>query len=495
MKYIFNHYYKLRNDSKRCYILSQNNIDCQPQVAISSGWISVIHPIYAIMLSVFSTPIDLGKACREISELISIREEEIGAFIKNLIETKEPLHSELGEGVSGFPVGLIIPENNAFMPPRLYEAQSFLFKDVDLKRDRPFNAPLSIVIMPTNKCVTKCAYCYADTETQYNEMPLSRIKEIVEEAVSLGVGNLILTGGDIFTYKNWKELVTFLCEKGYKPDLLSTKYPLKKSDIELVKKLGIRVQISLDSLSANTQKSMLGVKSQYSVELIKSIKLLDEMHMHYQIATVLTNYNDNIPNLESLKNFIEKLNNIERWEVRVGFRSLYSRASFDLIKSKRESIGVVEQWVENVRLTSKLNILWSPDQDGEYRTEHQGSRFFKGARCSANMSNMIILPDGKVTICEQLYWLPEFIIGDLSVPNTSISDVWNSSRAKDLYHFIPKKSFSQSPCSMCKNKEDCFSYGNRCLADIIKAYGREAWDYPDPRCIHAPQFDHSLCHD
>lgn len=37
---------------------------------------------------------------------------------------------------------------------------------------------------------------------------------------------------------------------------------------------------------------------------------------------------------------------------------------------------------------------------------------FNGAVCSALNSHLFILPDGKVTICEQLYWNPRFIIGD-----------------------------------------------------------------------------------
>ncbi|WP_329904839.1 radical SAM/SPASM domain-containing protein [Porphyromonas pogonae] len=495
MKYILNHYYKLRNDSKRCYIIAQGNVNYESSISINIGWVSVIHPIYAMILSVFSAPINLDEANRKISQLIGIEEKAISNFINNLIYAKNPLHSRLKEGISGFPIGLIIPESKAFMSPQSYELKSFIFDEVDLKRDRPFNAPLSIVIMPTNKCFTKCVYCYADTETQYKEMSFYRIKEIIEEAADIGVGNLILTGGDIFTYYNWKELVSFLCEKGYKPDLLSTKYPLKKPDIETIQTLGIRVQVSLDSLDSDTQKSMLKVESLYSDKLIKSIRLLDEMGVHYQIATVLTNYNDNIPNLESLKLFLETLKNLERWEIRVGFRSLYSRANFDLIKSKRDSITTIVEWIKQTRVNSRLNILWSPDQDSKYRTEYQGSRFFKGARCSANISNMIVLPDGKVTICEQLYWLPEFIIGDLSEPTTSIFDVWNSARAKELYHFIPNKTISNSPCSICEIRRDCFSYGNRCIADIIKAYGKSGWDYPDPRCIYAPQFDQSLCHD
>ena len=33
---------------------------------------------------------------------------------------------------------------------------------------------------------------------------------------------------------------------------------------------------------------------------------------------------------------------------------------------------------------------------------------------------------------------------------------------------------------------------NRCWAEVIKAYGDEHWDYPDPRCKLAPKMKTNL---
>lgn len=43
--------------------------------------------------------------------------------------------------------------------------------------------------------------------------------------------------------------------------------------------------------------------------------------------------------------------------------------------------------------------------------------------------------------------------------------------------------------------EDCFSYQNRCWSDIIKAYGKDCWDFPDPRCCFAPAMKNKLSYD
>ena len=43
-------------------------------------------------------------------------------------------------------------------------------------------------------------------------------------------GNLALTGGDIFAFPDWKEVIRKVGQYGFTP-LLSTKIPLKEDDI------------------------------------------------------------------------------------------------------------------------------------------------------------------------------------------------------------------------------------------------------------------------
>lgn len=98
---------------------------------------------------------------------------------------------------------------------------------------------------------------------------------------------------------------------------------------------------------------------------------------------------------------------------------------------------------------------------------------------------MFILPDGKVTICEQLYWNKNFLIGDLA--KMSISEVWNSPRALYLAHRQQNDYSSDSYCHKCKIFDTCKANLNDCFPNIMKVYGKEHWDYPDPRCDKAPR--------
>ena len=145
---------------------------------------------------------------------------------------------------------------------------------------------------------------------------------------------------------------------------------------------------------------------------------------------------------------------------------------------------------EKIKKISPFNIrLVTETIDKEYYKESRGSAFFKGAKCSALNTHMFVLPDGKVTICEQLYWNPRFVIGDLT--SQSIKEVWTSNSANFLAHVNRSNIQPKSSCRSCDNLRDCFS-NNRCWADVIKSYGNQYWDFPDPRCSYAPSMVTSL---
>ena len=109
------------------------------------------------------------------------------------------------------------------------------------------------------------------------------------------------------------------------------------------------------------------------------------------------------------------------------------------------------------------------------------------------MSNMIILPDGAVSVCEQLYWNENFIIGDIC--KNTIKEVWSSSKAIGLWKRKQSSITPQSPCRTCSDFTSCFQASNRCYANIMKAYGMENFDYPDPRCVLAPDFINTITHE
>lgn len=165
-------------------------------------------------------------------------------------------------------------------------------------------------------------------------------------------------------------------------------------------------------------------------------------------------------------------------------KSLYTSLDYNELKVPDSFHKKLERWHIGIKDSTSFGISIPTNIRKKTKYSENGSRGFKGSRCSANMSNMVILPDGKVTICEQLYWNPSFIVGDIT--KNKIQQIWNSPRSLEIYTWAKDNVSKESPCSACKLYEDCLSYGNRCFVNILKEYGTQNWDYPDPRCAFAP---------
>lgn len=110
--------------------------------------------------------------------------------------------------------------------------------------------------------------------------------------------------------------------------------------------------------------------------------------------------------------------------------------------------------------------------------------------CSGNLNALYILPDGKVTICEELYWHPHFIIGDLK--KQTLKEIWNSQKAKDIFYLKQSSIPSDSPCSSCQDFFECRKYKHICWRDTILAYGADKWYYPDISCPKAPHINKDI---
>ena len=113
--------------------------------------------------------------------------------------------------------------------------------------------------------------------------------------------------------------------------------------------------------------------------------------------------------------------------------------------------------------------------------------------CSANVSQICILNDGQVTICEELYWNENFLIGN--VINNSIEEIWKSDRALKLANLSRLDFSDNSNCKTCRNFETCRLTKGVCWSNVLMAYGDENWDFPSPNCPYSPQLINSIHHD
>lgn len=481
--YIVNPLYDLKTDKNRVIITNRTN---DP---VGKSFIGFVHPLYAIILSFFNGEYNLIEVIDRISSTLKMNRNDISNIVSPLLENETDLYFNYEGYQLSFPEKLLIKKNDNLIAGK-FDTQALYIpkKDLDMKSWR-LHSLLDAIFMVTKQCVTDCSYCYADRQRKTDgQISFNRLKDLIREAKKLKMRSFDLTGGELFLYEKWEELLSELISNGFTP-YISTKFPMGMETIEKLKNLGIkRIQISIDSIIKDELKVILGVKEDYLNRLLETLKNLDNNDFEIYTNTLVNSVNQE--NIYLLLDYLLKLKNIKRIALSAAGFSLYKgEEKYRMYKPDLEHLKRINIAVNDLKIKyeNKININFSgyPDKGDLINISPEGKmkNFNNRSRCSANFYAFIILPDGKVTICEELYWHPKFIIGDLT--KQSIEEVWNSKRAIELYNISKEMIRDGSECKTCDEFESCHRYKGVCWKEVLYAYGYENWDYPDPKCPYA----------
>lgn len=493
--YVLNPCYVLRNDVHRIVLFSRmrHDVDC------SKDWQSFIHPLQAVLLSFFTYDRTLQENIRLLAGFFHRDTAYMEQVLSLYLENESPVYTLWNGHKILFPKKILIRKEEAGFDFRFIrlKPETFLCGKLDFFSRRLYSGPLLLTFMLTNRCVTHCKYCYADTKTRVKRLlPVSRILALIRDAAELQVQQIGLIGGEIFLHPDWETILEELVRRDIAPEYLSTKIPFTEELLGRLRRTGYRhfIQVSLDAVSASVLAESLRVSEVYWQNMEYGLRLLDQSGFDYQVSTVVSTCNCDRRVLTDLFRFLLTLEHLSDWRIVPVSHSLYvGKEEMQKLKpSYDELAGLFDYIREFILPASPFPILLNESfrQPERYRQTGGGSRYFEGSSCSALNTHLFILPDGKVSICEQLYWHPAFIIGDVNVSN--LEEVWDSSRSLQLAFPDRNDIRRESACKSCSFFNSCFRYRNRCWCDILKAYGPDCWDFPDPRCLRAPKMVNEL---
>lgn len=441
---------------------------------------SIIHPIHAMILCcIDGRPKE--EIVQDISRQLQIETEVVEDFIKPLINNQEDVFLKHDHSVVKFPPMTIVYSNQK--PYRTYSVDQFIYTSVDLRYKR-LVSPARITFMVNNVCKTNCYYCYADRRfPQQSTLPFDRIKGIIQEAFENHVISINTIGGEFFLYPYWKELTVELKKYDY-PVSVSTKLPLDRSTVEFIKDQNLSfLQISLDTLIKSHLLKIIGVREAYYDEMKETFRLLEKAGVKVAVHTILNRYNDSLEDMKSLFDFLSRFSNIQYWRCDLVGASLYNSTPIENMEPDPARHREIASYLTQLKETAPFMIYpIAPPAVTPVsgKKENKYDKFMNRGFCSGNFSTLFILPDGKVTICEELYWHPHFIIGDLS--NQSLAEVWNSKKAVEIYQVDQKSIPPDSLCHACEIFSECRSFKQVCYKKILKVFGYDKWYYPDPDC-------------
>lgn len=479
-----NRAYKFHNDLHRIIVTNNNslllrNID---ESKYQSGFSWVMHPLVAYGLSLFN-----GQ--RTIADVYGILNLENRCSLDNfcdlvskITDNPECFYMSLSFGKIEIPKFFLTQYDNRGYRDIMEGINiNQMLKNLDVESHRLY-VPTNYTIMNTIACYTDCVYCYADrSHSSCKSLSFQRILELLEESSAIGINAVDIDGGDFFMYPQWYELVLAMHKYEYDP-YISTKMPLTESIVEKIVSADIKqVQLSLDSTNVAELGKMLHVEESYFKKIKKGMDLLELNGIDMIIKPVITKYNDSTKGIEKLISFASKYEHVKSINITPAGQSRFKKNDFySSIVQLKKLAQKEEEW--NDKYGKKVEVL---NYNARKTNAEKQKTFEERSICSGNRSSFFVLPDCKVTLCEQLYWHPFFILGDLS--RSSIMEVWNSRKALELNSYSKSEVRECSPCKMCDSFNQCRHLLGICWRDAIAAYGDDNYDYPSPDCPMAPQ--------
>ncbi|MCM1973886.1 radical SAM/SPASM domain-containing protein [Streptomyces sp. G1] len=117
----------------------------------------------------------------------------------------------------------LILRHNAGRPVSAEELMEHALSDPLVTLDRfHLSAPAIAFVETTNLCNLRCKHCYADSALKRpDEMPTPRIKALLDEFAELGVLQVFLTGGEIFSHRDSVEIIRHARSKPFSTQIFT----------------------------------------------------------------------------------------------------------------------------------------------------------------------------------------------------------------------------------------------------------------------------------
>lgn len=450
------------------------------------NFLSHIHLFTAILFSCFDGKRSFREAILLASELLDIPFDSCLKQALLYINNKEVISNKINNSWQAVPEFMLIPIANNIRY-KSYSPDLFLSEKYDFNPPNRLSSPISLNLILTTNCVTNCKYCYAKRPIHnHPDFGLQSIINLIHQAKDAGVVKVDINGGDVLLYPHWDEVIKHLIEHDYTP-LISTKKPIEDNELSRFIDLNIeRIQISLDSIRPKVCSLLLNVCGDRYIENIrKSLSLLSSAGIDVQINSVITIENADVEDMDMLVDFLSQYPSVKQISFTPAGYSIYKKP-YSLFAPTRGQINALTKHL-NENIKNKYPGIIFSISEGEFRPQNSRSeeKFSNRSFCTANTRNAVILPDGRMTICEELYDNPIFIIGDLK--KETLLEAWNSSKALNLFNYRQEHIPENSSCKKCSNYVKCRTEKGVCWKTIIMAYGEENWFFPDPLCPKAPQ--------
>lgn len=336
-------------------------------------------------------------------------------------------------------------------------------------RDRP--GPDVLHWWVTSYCPRTCLYCFAEPirggAAPDATLSLARLRELFQEARSLGTRSLLVAGAEPLLRPDLPEVLADAIDAGLDP-VLTTKHLISAPLAERLARAGVvHLSISLDSTEDEVNASLVGSRS-YLAQVRASIRHLRAAGVAFSLQAVASQ--------------------LDPW----GFESVVAFAA----EEGARVIQVVpfEPVLHPIGAARNSDMLLPSDAEvrarvAELRGQHHGleiqlfeqlgSGDRSGFQCDIGMTKLFFLADGVVHRCYKLRH--DDRLRGRSLVDVGIAAAWHDPGFREIIS-PPGELYEGSACHGCESFSQCHADG-RCIYQALVDHGR--YHAPDRKCARA----------
>jgi radical SAM protein with 4Fe4S-binding SPASM domain len=288
---------------------------------------------------------------------------------------------------------------------------------------RDKRALISFDLEITARCNNDCRHCYinlpaGDKNAKARELSVEEIKEIAEEAVSLGALWCLITGGEPLLRPDFEKIYLTLKKLGLLVSVFTNATLITKAHIELFRRYPPRdIEVTIYGVTENTYERVTRKSGSFN-KFMRGLDLLFDSGIKVRLKTMALRSNlDELPQIASFCR--ERTKDYFRFDPFLHLRFDGDQARNREIQSERLSpveIVALEQSDQERfdSLKKGCDKLIVPDF-----AHHACNHLF---HCGAGNGSFTVSYDGQFRLCSSL-WHPDCIY-DLKKGN--LTDAWRS---------------------------------------------------------------------
>jgi len=310
-----------------------------------------------------------------------------------------------------------------------------------------YRKPFILELEITRRCNLRCVHCYAEAEDRDfgDELTIQEIEAVLDDGRGLGIRELSLTGGEVFTRPDFLDIIDAGLAREYHVRFVTNATLLTDALLRQLCEWPVKlITVSLDAINPAAHERIRGAGSHRAA--LDGIGLLSAAGFRLSIITAFSALN--IEEFDDLLAFC-----IDRgldWQVQM--TSAKGRCNRGITLSPNDYYALGEKVA--AAYTSELPINIIPMDDLATFSHFAPLSALSSTwqrQCTGGLLNIFVRANGDVTPCSALAF-PECIVGN--VRRDSLKQICLEERCRSNLAWLSSENLT-GVCAGCGFRQDC----------------------------------------